>query len=83
MCLKFETDPSEIFLIEATGNMGVGINRWSSLKEHVGAKKFYDKCVFRHVEIERSDEMIESLEKFLSQAIGLKYGLTPGKLVRK
>lgn len=66
MCLKFETDPSEVFLIEATGNMGVGINRWSSLKEHVGAKKFYDKCAFRHVDMERSDEMIESLEKFLS-----------------
>ena len=36
MCLKFETDPSEIFLIEATGNYGVGINRWSSLKEFIG-----------------------------------------------
>ena len=83
MCLKFETDPDEVFLIEATGNAGVGINKWSALKEHVGTGKFYDKCVFRHVEVQRTDDMIESLEKFLSQAVGLSYGLTPGKLMRK
>ena len=82
MCLKFETDPSEIFLIEATGNYGVGINRWSSLKEFIGPKQFYDKCVFRHIEMDRPDQMIEQLEKFLSEAVGKKYGLTVGKLTR-
>lgn len=49
MVLKFETDQDEIFCVEATGNAGVAINRWSYIKDHIGHGKFYDKIVHRHV----------------------------------
>jgi len=82
MLLKFETDPHEVYMVEATGNMGVALNRWAYLKEHVGKGKFYDKVVFRHINFDRGDEMVDNLEKFLSQAVGAKYGISANKLTR-
>ena len=82
MVLKFETDPDEVYLLEATGNLGVAINRWSFLREHIGKRKFYDKLVHRHLNFERGNSMIELLEKFLSQSVGQSYGLSAGKLLR-
>lgn len=83
MVLKFESSPDEVFLVEATGNLGVSLNRWDYLRPHVGAKKFYEKLVFRHIDFDRGDKMVNNLEKFLSEAVGLKYGLGGNKLMRK
>lgn len=83
MVLKFANDPNEVFMVEATGNMGVSLNRWDYLREHVGAGKFYEKLVFRHVNFDRGDKFVDKLEKFLSEAVGLKYGLNAGKLSRQ
>lgn len=82
MLLKFETDPDEVYLVEATGNQGVALNRWAYLRDHVGKGKFYDKVVFRHINFDRGDTMVDNLEKFLSQAVGHKYGLNANKLTR-
>ena len=75
MVLKFETDPDEVYLVEATGNLGVSLNKWTYLREHVGEGKFYKKMIMRHIEFDRGDKMVESLEKFLGEAVGKKYGL--------
>mgnify|MGYP000855427302 CR=1 FL=1 len=83
MVLKFASEPDEVFLVEATGNMGVSLNRWAYLKEHIGKGKFYEKLVFRHVDYDRGTKMVDNLEKFLSEAVGLKYGLGGGKLMRQ
>lgn len=83
MVLKFETEPEEIFLVEAVGNLGVSLNRWSFLRENVGTGKFYDKLVFRHVNFDRGDKMVDNLEKFLSEAVGKKYGIGGNKLLKK
>ena len=32
MILKFESDPEELYLIDATGNRGVALNKWSLLR---------------------------------------------------
>ena len=32
MLLKFESDPDEMYLIDATGNRGVALNKWSLLR---------------------------------------------------
>ena len=55
MVLKFETDPDEVYLVEATGNLGVSLNKWAFLKEHVGQGKFYKKMIVRHVNFDRGD----------------------------
>lgn len=83
MVLKFDTDADEVYLVEATGGLGVALNKWSFLREHIGAKEFYRKCVFRHVDFDRSDAMVDNLEKFLKEAVGQKYGLGAKKLARK
>lgn len=83
MILKFESDPGEIYMVEATGNMGVALNKWSLLKMHVGPKKFYKKLVFRHVNFDRNDKMFENLDKFLAEAIGLSYGLSANSIFRR
>ena len=83
MVLKFETCPDEVFLVEATGNNGVSLNRWQYLRSHIGLDKFYQKLVFRHIHFDRGDKMVNNLEKFLSEAVGLKYGLNSNKLLKQ
>ena len=73
MVLKFERDPNEIFFVEAVGTLGVVLNRWSFMRKHVGMNKFYKRVVFRHIDCVRDDAMMDNLEKFLDEAIGLKY----------
>ena len=70
MVLKFDQDENEVYFVEATGNHGVALNKWSNIKAHVGINKFYERIIFRHVDFERNDEMVENLEKFLKEAIG-------------
>ena len=37
MILKFGTDPNEVYFLEATGGVGVSINRWSYIRSSVGS----------------------------------------------
>lgn len=81
MILKSEEDPDELFLVEAVGELGVSINAWSILREHVGKGKFYQRLIFRHVNFKRDFDMSINLGKFLDQAQGKEYGLG-GNLLR-
>ena len=83
MILKFETEEDEVFFVEASGNQGVALNKWSLIRPHIGAGKFYSRVIYRHVEFERTDAMVESLECFLKEAIGRRYGLNVGKMMRR
>lgn len=82
MVLKFETDQNEVYLVESVGNLGVSLNRWEYLREHVGEGKFYQKLALRHVNFDRGNKMVDNLETFLSEAIGLKYGISANKLTK-
>lgn len=75
MVLKSEEDPNEIFFVESVGELGVSINAWSFLREHVGKDKFYQRLVFRHVNFERGFDMAINLGKFLDQAQGKQYDI--------
>lgn len=79
MVLKFETDPDEVYYLDATSNRGVSICKWSIIRAYVG--EFYEKVVLRHLEIERGDEMISKLEILLKESVGNKYGLSASKLL--
>lgn len=79
MVLKFETDPDEVYFVDATSTRGVSLCKWSMIRPFVG--EFYDKVVIRHLEMERTNEMIDKLEIFLKEAVGLKYGMTASKLL--
>jgi len=41
MALKFENEQDEVFFVESCGGTGVTLNRWNSIREHVGEGKFY------------------------------------------
>lgn len=75
MVLKFENEPNEVFMIDATANRGVALNKWSYIRDNCGSGKFYSHVVFRHVNINRTNEMVDALELFLKEAIGRKYGI--------
>ena len=75
MVLKFETDEEEIYIIDATSS-GVKLTKWRFLRDHVGPNKFYDKIILRHLNFDRNDQVVNNLEKFLSEAIGRKYGIS-------
>ena len=71
MCLKFDSEENEIFLLEATSNLGVHLKRFTNIQPHIGG--FYEKLCLRHLDFERSTENLEQLEKFVNDALGLKY----------
>lgn len=83
MVLKFDLDQNEIYILEATGNRGVALNKWEYLRPHIGGNNFYSQLVFRHVDFNRSDEMVDNLELFLKESIGQKYGLSRKKLMNR
>ena len=82
MVLKFKSAPHEVFLLEATGNNGVALNKWEYLKPHIGHDKFYNRLIYRKVNFERGNKMAENLETFLDEVIGLKYGIGGNKLLK-
>lgn len=55
MVLKFDVDANEIYLLEATGNRGVALNKWEYLRPHVGDSEYYEQIVFRHIDFARSE----------------------------
>ena len=63
MVLKFGSEPENIFFIEATGNQGVTLKRFADMKHAIGS--FYRKIAIRHLDFERSDSSIDTLEQFV------------------
>ena len=70
-------------MLEAVGKLGVTLNEWSFLRDHIGKGKFYQKCIFRHVNFLRDNKLENKLEAFLKEAIGKKYSANPRKLARQ
>ena len=83
MILRFESEENEVFFVEASGNYGVALNKWSSVRKHVGKNKFYERLVYRRVNFERDDELVDCLEVFLKEAVGRAYGLNIKKLLKR
>jgi hypothetical protein len=68
-------------LIEATGNLGVRVKKWSNLRGHLG--KFYDRIVLRHLDFDRSETVLNNLEKFLKEVNGKHYAFKPRQLIKR
>jgi len=49
MILKFESDPNEVYYVEAVSR-GVKINKWSLTRNQIGSDKFYSIVIFRHID---------------------------------
>jgi len=81
MILKFESENDDLFILDSTSTHGVAITRWSGTRVYVG--DFYERIVFRHLNLDRTNEMIDVLDTFLHEAVGKKYGLSADKLFTK
>jgi hypothetical protein len=87
MCIKFDSEPNELFILEATGNLGVHFKRFTNTVKHLG--KFYTKLAHRQLEFERNDEHLQHLDGFIKEALGKKYACSfsglrrQGTIVRK
>jgi len=80
LILRYST--GEIVLFEATGREGVGLCRWKTFmrcKWHL----LYSKIMYRKLEINRTDDVINGIEKFVRYSVGKKYKITPTKLLKR
>ena len=85
MILKFVEDDGndeEVYLFDATADLGVSLNKWSTVRHHIGGNDtFYTECVYRKVEFNRKGLGMVNLEKFLDESIGKQYSLTFKKIM--
>ena len=68
-------------LLEATSQTGVQLLLWEdfvSFQWHL----LYSRLVYRKLEVERTHEMLEKLEKYLESVEGKKYSLNPTKIFK-
>jgi len=80
MILKYSN--GEIVLFESTGREGVGLCRWRTFKKN-NWHLLYSKMVYRKLDIERTDDMVNKIEKFVKATVGKKYKVSATKLLKK
>ena len=81
MCLKFGSEPNEVFFIEATSNQGVALKRFSAMKYTIGS--FYKKICIRHLDWERPDSSLDVLEQFINEVQGHQYSFSLTQLKKR
>ena len=77
LALRYES--GDIALLEATNNEGVNIVYWEDFYFNDWFRE-YDRIVFRHLEVHRTDQMVAELENFLEATLGKKYGISAKKI---
>ena len=60
MVIRFDDEPDDVFFIEAVGGDGIGLERFSSIKEILG--RGYRRIALRHLEWHRPEQSIDNLE---------------------
>lgn len=73
---------SRVVILEATGNDGVSVVAWSSFKEW-GWHTCYDRLVYRKVFFQRTSDKLNRLEDFVKGQLGVRYGLTLNKILKR
>ena len=74
--LRLTDDPQEVFIMHATF-ADIIVESYTDLKRKIGKGKFYEKFVFRHLEMQRTDKDLELLDRFYDEAFQCKFKLTP------
>ena len=65
MVLEFGSEPGQVFILEATHDLGVCIRNFSDIIPVIG--DHYTKVALRHIEWERTNASLGILEKFLEE----------------
>ena len=67
------SEPDEVFLLEATANSGVTLSRFSEKKQFVG--NFFRKMVLRSLNWNDRDKHVAQLIQFCQETDGAGYSL--------
>ena len=81
MVLKFGSEPDEVYMLEATTDLGVCIRNFADIIPEIGGH--YTKVALRHIEWQRSNASLDILQKFLEEVQGRDYNLTLDMVLRK
>ena len=80
--LKNTNDPRNIYMMDATMN-GVCTYSWHQLRLTIGSDKHYEKVVFKKVNFDRNDKVVDKLEEFMHDHMGDSYSASASKLLRR
>ena len=81
MVLKFDNEPDEIFIYDATADLDIAIRRWSRCRSSIG--EGISKVAVRHLKFERTPKMLEILDQFITETGSAKYSFKLDDLVKK
>ena len=45
-------EKDDVYVVEATGKVGVSVNKWSNIKKNMGPGLFYERVIYRQVNFE-------------------------------
>jgi hypothetical protein len=82
VALLLRYSDGDIVLLEATGKEGVGLCRWRTFKRNRW-HLLYSKLVYRHLEYDRTEDLISDVETFVKSVVGKKYKISAAKLFKK
>lgn len=81
VALLLRTSRRELLVLEAVGDKGVNTVPWTFFKTW-DWHRCYSWMTYRKVYFDRDPDQLLNLQRFVSYALGKRYGLTPSKLVR-
>ncbi|CAD8180851.1 unnamed protein product [Paramecium octaurelia] len=82
VALLLRYNNGELFLFEAMGQTGVNLLSWDAFMKN-NWHSLYSQMVYRQLEVNRSNELLEKLEQFVKGSIGKRYQMSPSKLIKR
>jgi len=81
MCIKFDEEPNEVYILQSTGVLGVHFKRFSKTIKNLGT--FYNKLALRQFDFTRTNKHLEKLDAFIKEALGKKYAFKLNQLASR
>ena len=74
--IKLTEEPEDIFILHATFK-NIIVENWKDLRAKIGKGHFYEKFVYRRMDMERTDRDIQLFDRFYDQFSDCKFNLSP------
>ena len=81
MVMRDPDQPNEVYLLEAVGSNGIVVKQYSKIRDEIGV--FYKTMALRHLEFPRSDQALQTLDKFVDEVYGSNYEISLSDLLTK
>ena len=78
LVLRFGDDISDLYILEAVGELGVRMTSWVCARQFVGS--FFEKVAFRKLFVEMTEERMQALDQFRRNSCGKEYALNLKKI---